>query len=208
MPPSESVRRDSFRAAATADRTLRSGAGTRHDGGVDEVDDYISARRRARARRAATAGLDVLSADAEFTWESNTRGSAEVVDSASGAAWRAAAAARHASPRALDRSLDEWGDRFAAVSPSPVAAPAPVPAPARATATGRRTVVITGRGAERYPAPRRGYSASLRRHERAGFKPDRLAMWAVLLGVALLLGAAATSHAAMYVTHAALHAAH
>jgi hypothetical protein len=62
----------------------------------------------------------------------------------------------------------------------------------------RRTVVITGRGAERWATtPRRGYDAHVRPHERAGFKPDRVAMWAVLLGLALLLGAAASSHAAV-----------
>lgn len=54
---------------------------------------------------------------------------------------------------------------------------------------GRRTVVITGRGAERHaPVPRRRPSSNVRFHERAGFSPDRTAMWAVLLGVALLIG--------------------
>jgi len=53
----------------------------------------------------------------------------------------------------------------------------------------RRTVVITGRGAGYYPAPsRRRAETGLAFHERAGFNPDRMAMWAVLLGVALLLG--------------------
>jgi len=65
------------------------------------------------------------------------------------------------------------------------------------TTEGRRTVVITGRGAERYPAPRRGYESRLRPHERSGFKPDRVAMWAVLLGVALLLAAVTSAHAAV-----------
>ena len=56
----------------------------------------------------------------------------------------------------------------------------------------RRTVVITGRGAERYPVPRRHYSAGLRPYERAGFKPDRVALWAVVLCLALLIGAVAS----------------
>jgi hypothetical protein len=61
----------------------------------------------------------------------------------------------------------------------------------------RRTIVITGRGAERSLPPRqRGWEASLPLHERSGFKPDRVAMWAVLLGLILLLVAAASSHAA------------
>ncbi len=45
--------------------------------------------------------------------------------------------------------------------------------------------------------PRR--RASGPRHERPGFKPDRVAMWAVILGLALILIAATSSHAAMLV---------
>lgn len=61
----------------------------------------------------------------------------------------------------------------------------------------RRTITITGRGAERHlPA----YSSRRRPqrpiHERPGFKPDRTAMWAVMLGVVLVLAAATSSHAA------------
>jgi hypothetical protein len=54
-------------------------------------------------------------------------------------------------------------------------------------ASGRRTVVITGRGASSYPV-RRPRSSELAFHERDGFSPDRTAMWAVLLGIALLIG--------------------
>ncbi len=53
----------------------------------------------------------------------------------------------------------------------------------------RRTVVITGRGDDRYMPARRRPSSELRFHERSGFSPDRTAMWAVLLGLALLIGA-------------------
>ena len=67
---------------------------------------------------------------------------------------------------------------------------------------GRRTVTITGHGAEGY-ASRNGISPSrsqrhrqLPRHERAGFRPDRAAMWAVLLGVILMLAAVTSAHAA------------
>src|SRR5947209_3856512 len=66
-------------------------------------------------------------------------------------------------------------------TPATVARPAPAPA--------RRTVTIRGYGAElnlpwpdtsrRRPQPRP--------YERAGFRPDRLAMWAVFLGVLLLV---------------------
>jgi len=71
-------------------------------------------------------------------------------------------------------------------------------------ANGRRTVQITGRGAERGQPPvtrgaersRPAGSPTLRRHERAGFQPDRAAMWAVVLGLLLILVAAASAHAA------------
>ncbi len=61
------------------------------------------------------------------------------------------------------------------------------------TASGPRTVVITGHGDDRYmPASRgRRRSSDLRFHERAGFSPDRTAMWAVLLGVVLLIACVA-----------------
>ena len=64
---------------------------------------------------------------------------------------------------------------------------------------GRRTVRITGRGAERdlaVPTYRSGQRPPTPRHERPGFKPDRTAMWAVLLGLLLVLVAATSSHAA------------
>jgi hypothetical protein len=66
----------------------------------------------------------------------------------------------------------------------------------------RRTVVITGRVADRYaPVRRGGYESGLRRHERSNFRPDRVAMWAVLLGVLLVLIAATSSHAATLAAH-------
>jgi hypothetical protein len=95
-------------------------------------------------------------------------------------------AARRASLRLLTTEADfTWSD------PTPPRRSDPVAAPQE-----RRTVVIRGRGAERYPTPRRGYESHLRRHERSGFKPDRVALWAVLLGVALLLAAVTSAHAA------------
>ena len=76
------------------------------------------------------------------------------------------------------------------------------PSVPRAGVPGRRTVTIRGRGAERYtPSPRRRRPAR-RPHERAGFKPDRIAMWAVLLGILLVLVAATSSHAAAMGAHA------
>jgi hypothetical protein len=64
---------------------------------------------------------------------------------------------------------------------------------------GRRTVTIRGRGAERdlaFPAHRTTRRPATRPHERPGFKPDRAALWAILLGVFLVLVAATSSHAA------------
>ena len=105
----------------------------------DEVDDYIRARRNERAQRSAYAlGQDVLSADAEFTWEMPRETASrrrrlladdvsygEVLELTVDDAWRAAAAARHAAPRAVERSLDEWGERIADPHRGPVAAPGP-----------------------------------------------------------------------------------
>ncbi len=76
------------------------------------------------------------------------------------------------------------------------------PPRASATVPARRTVTIHGRPADRYqPVP-----SSRRRqpppHRRAGFQPDRVAMWAVFLGLVLLLVAATSSHAAVLGAHA------
>jgi hypothetical protein len=60
---------------------------------------------------------------------------------------------------------------------------------------GRRTVTIRGQGAERYVPARSSRRRPERRYERAGFKADRAAMWAVMLGVMLILAAAASAHA-------------
>jgi hypothetical protein len=80
-------------------------------------------------------------------------------------------------------------------------APAASPAAPRGTAVpGRRTVTIRGQVAPR-PAPRRSRRDP---YDRVGSRPDRIAMWAVLLCVLLVLVAATSSHAA--VLHLALHA--
>jgi len=80
----------------------------------------------------------------------------------------------------------------------PTAAQAAIP---RGTGVpGRRTVTIGGQLAAR-PAPRRPRRD---RYDRVGSRPDRIAMWAVVLCVLLILVAATSSHAA--VLHLALHA--
>lgn len=74
---------------------------------------------------------------------------------------------------------------------------------------GRRTITIQGRGTEHYDRTAgqgtRPSSAarrpSVRPYERAGFRPDRVAMWAVLLGVLLVVVAATSSHAAVVAVH-------
>jgi hypothetical protein len=64
-------------------------------------------------------------------------------------------------------------------------------------------VAIQGRGAERYRGVPERRRPARRRHERAGFQADRAAMWAVVLGVLMILAAATSSHAAMLSRHAA-----
>jgi hypothetical protein len=79
----------------------------------------------------------------------------------------------------------------------------PIGAPGRpgAGVPGRRTVTITGRGAERrVPESRHGRHDQRRpfvpRHERQGFRPDRAAGMAVALALLLVIVAAASAHAA------------
>jgi hypothetical protein len=68
-----------------------------------------------------------------------------------------------------------------------------------AAAAPRRTVTIRGQVADRHSGR---LAQGNRRHrprsvqERATIRPDRVAMWAVLLGVLLVLAAATSSHAA------------
>jgi hypothetical protein len=82
----------------------------------------------------------------------------------------------------------------------------PSPDAARPDGTGvpgRRTVKITGYGSQRnliYQSREPRRRPAERPYERAGFKPDRVAMWAVLLGVLLVLVAAMSAHAATLVT--------
>jgi hypothetical protein len=63
-------------------------------------------------------------------------------------------------------------------------------APRRDPATGRRTVAITGQRAA--PAPRRRPDAA----SRVGPRPDRVAMWAFVMGMFLVFVATATADAA------------
>ncbi len=75
-----------------------------------------------------------------------------------------------------------------------------------AVEAGRPSLRVVGRPAGRQagsPDRRPAGSPPVRRrptrraHERPGFQPDRVAMWAVLLGILLVLVAATSSHAAV-----------
>lgn len=112
---------------------------------------------------------------------------------ARGQATQAEPARPHAARGQATQAEPDWrvDDRYAA------------PPPGLEDASGRRTIVITGHVGDRYLAVPSPYSRVLRSHERSGSRPDRVAMWAVLLGIALLLAAATSSHAAMIAVHAA-----
>jgi hypothetical protein len=72
---------------------------------------------------------------------------------------------------------------------------------------GRRTVTIRGHVPDhRYVTPRQSSRRRPeRRYERSGFRPDRTALWAVLLGLMLILAAVTSAHAATLHTLAHLH---
>jgi hypothetical protein len=62
----------------------------------------------------------------------------------------------------------------------------------------RRTVTITGHGADRVIAPGREVRRAPRRRADVDvFRGDRIAMWAVLLGLLLAFAAATSGHAAV-----------
>ena len=114
------------------------------------------------------------------------------------------------APRRTGRFDREPGPRSAPAAPAappatpqPSATAPPAGAPHRplVVPVERRTVQITG-----HPGARAGISGLIeidrrravrRPVERIGPKPDRLAMWAVLLGLFLILVAATSSHAAL-----------
>ena len=113
-----------------------------------------------------------------------------------------------APPRSrVEAAIPERPAQGVAARPSsPAARPAAPSVPPGAHGTGvpgRRTVKITGYGSQRnliYASREPRRRPTERAYERAGFKPDRVAMWAVLLGVLLVLVAAMSAHAATLVT--------
>jgi hypothetical protein len=125
-----------------------------------------------------------------------------------GEAWEEPAPRRR--PRPLEAVEDPAPEPAPARAPArPTIAPPPTAAvtPRATAAPERRTVTIRGRGAERDlswtagPPRRRPQRPA---HERPGFRPDRAALWAVVLGLLLVLVAATSSHAAVRAPHAAV----
>jgi hypothetical protein len=114
----------------------------------------------------------------------------------------------------LDRDLDTAGDdTLDNVVAMPAAAGATVP-PANTALSpppARRTVQITGRTVAAPGLPRlvevERRRPARRPTERVGPRPDRIALWAVLLGFFLILVAATSSNAAVHPAHAADRAA-
>ena len=117
---------------------------------------------------------------------------------------------------ATTRAASALTDTPAAASKTRDAATASADAPPALTRPpARRTVQITGRTVAAPPLPRlvevERRRPARRPVERVGPRPDRIALWAVLLGFFLILVAATSSHAATHPAHAsgaavALHA--
>jgi hypothetical protein len=110
-------------------------------------------------------------------------------------------------PAAAESPFQSWDDephrggaapaaeaRLGPTSPISPLEPAPEPAAdfAEPPPEGRRTVVIRGRGAEPHWTPRVRPPRTV--GERIGPRPDRLAAWAVALGMLLILIAILTAH--------------
>jgi hypothetical protein len=175
-----------------------------------EVDRYW---RRTAARRAAAEGRradQFARADRVVTRAAGADGSEGRPDRTAKRAERSAARAeRSAAPNPPEPPAlgAENGDPYRELLQAWARETAQEP-----LAPSRRTVTITGHGAEGYTT-RNGTRPSgaeryrqLPRHERSGFQPDRVAMWAVLLGMMMVLAAAATAHAAVVAHHVlALH---
>jgi hypothetical protein len=112
--------------------------------------------------------------------------------------WDARERERERLPSAV-RALDDWSSSEHDADERSASAPGGV--------AGRRTVTIRGHVPDhRYVTPRQSSRRRPeRRYERSGFRPDRAALWAVLLGMMLILAAVASAHAATLHTLAHLH---
>lgn len=116
---------------------------------------------------------------------------------------------RRASLDAARAALLEWDarEREAERLPSAVRALDDWSTSAPSDGVGRRrTVTIRGQVADRYAAPApSSRRRPERRYERSGFRPDRAALWAFVLGVMLILAAVTSAHAATLHAVAHLH---
>jgi hypothetical protein len=114
--------------------------------------------------------------------------------------WDARERERQSSPSAAVRALDDWSTSERDVVARDEWSPS-------AGVPGRRTVTIRGQVPDhRYVTPSQSSRRRPeRRYERSGFRPDRTALWAVLLGLMLILAAVTSAHAATLHTLAHLH---
>jgi hypothetical protein len=163
--------------------------------GAAHPDDELAARRRSTPRSVADHSA-ALSPEPVEAAERAAPAPPEVDRADELAAPRRARAA--ARREAFDRDMARRSHR----GPTPADRRAAMAALAPGASSGRRTVTITGRTAlppsPRAIAPERATPrrAAPRMPVSVGPRPDRIAMWAVVLGFMLILAAAASSHAA------------
>ena len=133
--------------------------------------------------------------------------------------WDARERERESLPSAAERALDDWStsereavewtarDEAREHPAVPDAAASHEWSPSGGV-PGRRTVTIRGHVPDhRYVTPSQSARRRPeRRYERSGFRPDRTALWAVLLGLMLILAAVTSAHAATL--HAVAHHLH
>jgi hypothetical protein len=127
--------------------------------------------------------------------ESGAESESESESESASASASAAPVREPVAESAVERESAFGGERLSA----PGGAAASEAIPRGSAIPGRRTVMIRGQVASRPDRrPRRDP------YDRVGSRPDRIAMWAVVLCLLLVLVAATSSHAA--VLHLALHA--
>jgi hypothetical protein len=103
-----------------------------------------------------------------------------------------------------ERRSSSEHERRSSAAHEPVAATEWSPSASSGGVAGRRTVTIRGQVADRYVSPHpSSRRRPERRYERSGFRPDRAALWAFVLGLMLILAAVTSAHAATL--HAAAH---
>jgi hypothetical protein len=119
---------------------------------------------------------------------------------------RRTGAERRGGEGASDRREVERDTGHLSAVPSAASAIAPAATAALSPPPARRTVQITGRTVSAPTLPRlvevERRRPARRPTERVGPRPDRIALWAVLLGFFLILVAATSSNAAVHQSHA------